>query len=402
MRSSLRRSVLAAVVAGLAVATTIPSAADPGHGSQGKGKAHGHGKAGETRAPHQLCTGQPGEVRTLTLDVHDPRATPQLVRDAGERNAAALRGEALALVAVPARASGLARPRGVVVFDHGYGHTMESWREHLTRTAESLGVVAVAPNYRGQDVPPPGQAVSSRGWRVAEGAEDTIAYARYFDRVCQPTGPNVVYGVSMGGNTSGLVVAARPTRTDGRTPLFDYWVDVEGATNVTETYLGASALAPANEFARNARDDIEAAFGGTPAQAPEVYAQRTVVHRTDDIARAGLKGVVVVHGLVDGLVTHDHSRQLQALLRARGVPVSMWTAVTRSEDREAGTTIDGYVLPKEATSPFSGHASEKSTNHDVGLAGFAALDRLYSHPFRCTETLFDGRTGTQQTTATGC
>ena len=374
MRSSLRRSVLAVVVAGVAATAVLPSYAHPGHGAQGKGKAHGHEKA--DRSAPDGCTGDPAAVQRLGLPVEGQ--------------------EALALVALPRK-----KPRGIVVFDHGYGHTMESWREHVTRTASTLGVIAVAPNYRGQTVPAEGTKASSRGWRVAEGAADTIAFAQHYERLCKPTGTNVVYGVSMGGNTSGLVVAARPKGPDGK-PLFDYWVDVEGATNVLETYQGARVLAPANEFAANAVADIQEAFGGPFEEVPDVYAERTVVNRTDDVAAAGLKGVVVVHGVVDGLVTHDESRQLTTALRAQGVPVDMWAAVTRTEDSEPGTTLDGYA-PTGQTSPFAGHASETSTTHVVGRAGFAALDRLYSGAaFTCGETVYDGMTDQTVGTSVPC
>lgn len=370
---SVRRTVLAGVVAALTAVSVAPAVA---HHDNGKGKSQDHHN-GKPRPPAQddPCTGNPYDVQRMGLVVDG--------------------GEAPALVATPRR-----KPRGIVVFDHGYGHTMESWREHVSRTADRLGVIAIAPNYRGQTVPPPGQRVSSRGWRVAEGAADTIAYAQHFERLCRPTGSNVVYGVSMGGNTSGLVVAAQPKGPDGK-PLFDYWVDVEGAANVTETYAGASLLAGANEFAANAKADIEQAFGGTPADAPDTYAERTVVNRTEDIAAAGLQGVVIVHGLVDGLVPYNQSRELQALLRAQGVPVDMWTAVTRKEGTESGTTIDGYAIGED--SPFAGHASETSTTHVVGVAGFAALERLYSGaPFTCAETVYDGQTDQTATTPTGC
>ena len=376
MRSSLRRTVLAAVVAGLAATSVVPSYAHHDNGRQKSQDGKHAPQDARDEDTADACTGDPFDVQRMSLVVEAQ--------------------EALALVALPRK-----KPRGIVVFDHGYGHTMESWREHAARTADTLGVIAIAPNYRGQTIPAEGVKTSSRGWRVAEGAADTIAYAQHFEALCKPKGDNVVYGVSMGGNTSGLVVAAKPQGPDGK-PLFDYWVDVEGAANVTETYLGAKALSEANGFAKNAAEDIERAFGGTPAQAPQTYAERTVVNRTDDIAAAGLKGVYVVHGLVDGLVTHDHSRQLQALLRAQGVPVDVWTAVTRTADSEPGTTVDGYV-PTGQKSPFAGHASETSTTHVVGLAGFAALDRIYSgERFTCGETLFDGMTGTRRSTTTGC
>lgn len=371
MRSALRRTVLAGVVAAVAATAVVPSYAHPGHGNGPKHK----GKPAKPAA--SACTGDPADVRRMSLPVDGQ--------------------EALALVALPRR-----KPRGIVVFDHGYGHTMESWREHAARTAANLGVIAVAPNYRGQLVPPEGQKASSRGWRVAEGAADSIAFAQHFDRLCKPTGDNVVHGVSMGGNTSGLVVAAQPKATDG-SPLFDYWVAVEPAVNVGQTYLGASVLAPANEFARNAKADIEEAFGGTITDKPDVYAERTVVNRTSDIAGAGLKGVYVVQGLLDGLVTANQARELQSLLRAQQVPVDMWTAATRKEGTEPGTTLDGY-LPTGQTSPFAGHASETSTTHVVGVAGFAVLDRIYAgEGFTCGEALYDGTADqTLRTASTGC
>jgi acetyl esterase/lipase len=362
MRSSLRRTVLASVVAAVAAASVLPSYA---HHDNGQGKSQDHRNGKSPQAVADPCTGDPAAVQQMRLTVEGQ--------------------DALALVALPRK-----KPRGIVVFDHGYGHTMESWREHAARTADTLGVIAIAPNYRGQTIPPVGQKIPSRGWRVAEGAADSIAFAQHFDRLCKPKGDNVVYGVSMGGNTSGLVVAAKPKASDG-SPLFDYWVAVEPAVNVTQTYLGASALAPANEFAANAKADIEEAFGGSLAQKPDVYAQRTVVNRTPDIAAAGLKGVYVVHGLADGLVTHNQSRELQALLRAQRVPLDMWTAVTRKDGTEPGTTVDGY-LPTGQTSPFAGHASETSTTHVVGVAGFAALDRIYAGaPFTCGEAVYDGK-----------
>ena len=363
-----RRSIVAGLVAALALSSAVPALADH---DKGKGKSQDHKHAQGPKKPRPApvddpCTGDPSKVERMKLGVGpDP---------------------AWALVATPSN-----KPRGIVVFDHGYGHTMESWREHVARTASRLGVIAIAPNYRGQAVSPDGVPQSGRGWRVAEGAADTIAYAQHFERLCKPTGTNVVYGVSMGGNTSGLVVAAQPKGPDGK-PLFDYWVDVEGAVNVSETYAGASVLAPVNEFAANAKEDIEQAFGGTPLEVPGVYAERTVVNRTDEIANAGLKGVVVVHGLVDGLVPHNQSRELQALLRAQGVPLSMWTAVTKKDGTEAGTTIDGYATGE--ASPFAGHASETSMNHVVGLAGFAALDALYAgKQIFCSEVVYDGATG---------
>jgi acetyl esterase/lipase len=369
-----RRALVAATVLGVAVATALPSYADPGHG-----KGHAHGRDKHRPASTSSCTGDPRQVRTLSYAVKGQQAQ--------------------ALYALPAGA-----PRGIVVFDHGYSHTMYSWAQHLARTAASLGVIAVAPDYRGQvDSPPakPGGLPSSRGWQVAEGAEDSIAAAQLFDAACGHAGTNVVYGVSMGGNTSGLVVAAKPKDVKGK-PLFDYWVAVEPAVNVTETYQGARVLAPVNTFAANATADIEKEMGGSFESKSSVFAERTVVNRTQDIAASGIKGVVIAHGIVDGLVTHDESRQLQSLLRAQGIAVDMWAAMTHSGGSEPGTTVDGYA-PVPHDSPFAGHASETSTTQDVGLAGFVALSGLYKGVVpRCRETFFDGRSTLTGTANPGC
>ena len=125
--------------------------------------------------------------------------------------------------------------------------------------------------------------------------------------------------------------------------------------------------------------------------------------RLGAIVASGIKGVVIAHGVVDGLVTHDESRQLQALLRAQGVPVDMASFLTHSKTSEAGTTVDGYA-PVPHDSPFAGHASETSTTQDVGVAGFAALANLYKGAgVTCTESLYDGATSHALTTnALGC
>jgi acetyl esterase/lipase len=378
---SVRRLSLTAAVLGLAAVAVVPSYADPGkdHGDNGHHYAYGHDKNHPAPPPADPCVGNPNDVQPMSYSVKGQTAQALYAQPAG-------------------------KPRGIVVFDHGYSHTMYSWSEHIARTAATLGVIAIAPDYRGQVDSPaskPGGLPSSRGWQVAEGAEDSIAAVQLFDRMCGHNGTNVVYGVSMGGNTSGLVVASKPQDSNGK-PLFDYWVAVEPAVNVTETYQGARALAGVNEFAANAQADIEREMGGPFESKAAVYADRTVVNRTEDIAASGIKGVVIAHGIVDGLVTHDESRQLQALLRAQDIPVNMAAFLTHSKNSEAGTTVDGYA-PVPHDSPFAGHASETSTTQDVGVAGFAALAKLYSKDgFTCGESLYDGSTGRELSGSTGC
>jgi acetyl esterase/lipase len=316
------------------------------------------------------CTGDPAQTQRLDVTV------------AGE--------PAWGLYALPNAA-----PRGLVVFFHGYGHTADSWAEHLERTAAQEGVIAVAMNYRGQ--------LGTRGWQVSEGAADSIAAAQLFERTCRLS-TIVAYGVSMGGNASGLAVASRATRADGA-PLFDQWFDIEGAVNVIEIYTAARGLAAGgNAFAAGAVEDMEREMGGPLEQRPEAYTTRTVVRRADDIKASGVMGVTMVHGVDDGLVPYSQSREMQTRLRALGVPTDMITVGSRGSGSEAGTTLTGSLVPG-FDSPMAGHADETSTTHLVGKTGFERLTaylRSREVP-RCRDFVVDGTTGTMtQIPGSGC
>jgi acetyl esterase/lipase len=291
-------------------------------------------------------------------------------------------------------------PTGLVVFSHGYGHSSYSWQEHLRRTAAELDVIAVAMDYRGitflSTEKAPG-IPDTRGWNVSAGAEDGIAAAQYFEDECNITGTIVNYGVSMGGNTSGLMAAAGATRSTGD-PLFDYWIDIEGANAVAETYTGARILAPFNAFAANAQTDIEAEMGGTFEARTSTYLEWSNITRADDMKAAGLKGVVLVHGVDDGLVTYDQSVTMRALLNAAGIPTHMFTVTLKSPESERETTATGYIggaIDPTYRSPLAGHASEMSTTHIVSVLGFERLAAIYAgtKPDCTREYVVDGELG---------
>ncbi|HEV2891814.1 MAG TPA: alpha/beta fold hydrolase [Frankiaceae bacterium] len=370
--SAFRRTALAALVAAVAVSALSPALADPGKRRGPKPKAT---KPPSDYAP--TCTyAYPYDVQRFDLTVNGQPTW--------------------GLYAMPKTT-----PRGIVVFAHGYGHTAESWRKHLGRVADQLGVVTVAMDYRGQYDYPGNPLPTSRGWQVQEGAEDSIAAAQLFERTCPTAKTVVMYGVSMGGNTAGLAVAAGAKRKNGQ-PLFDYLFDVEGAMNVTETYFEARGLAVSgNKTAVNAVEDIEREMGGPFESQSDTYLERSVVTRVDDIKAAGIKGVVMVHGVDDGLVGYNQSPELYTRLRALGIPVDFWTAVTRGEDSEPGTTLDGYVTSNIPgfESPFAGHASEASESHIVGMAGFERLTALFARNERpaCRTGVLDGTLGYTQT-----
>ncbi len=290
------------------------------------------------------------------------------------------------------------RPRGMVAFAHGYGRNAGEWQEKLTETAQRDGVIAFVMDDRFND------DANHRGWWVAEGAEDTITVAHRFDAACPKLGPNVIYGVSMGGNTSGLAAAGRAVRTDGR-PMFDYWFDIEGATNVIETYHEATAVAPSGSaYAAGAADDIAKEMGGPLGpDTAGAYASHAVVTRAEDIKASGIKGVVLVHGVGDGLVPYNQSREMQVRLRQVGIPTDFFTAGTKGPNSESGTTLDGYV-PLAHDSPFAGHGSETSNTQLVIQTGLDRLAALYTSGDapRCREYIVDGTTGVNQSAPAAC
>jgi acetyl esterase/lipase len=302
------------------------------------------------------------------------------------------------LYAVPA-----ATPSTLVVFAHGYGHTSLSWTEHMQNAARDHGAAAVTMDYRGTEITPDANGdglPEARGWQVMEGARDMIVAAQFFEKACPSIKNVVIFGVSMGGNSSGLAVAlAKDAKHADGSPLFDYWIDVEGAVNVIETYMGASALESVNTFAANAKADIEREMGGSFDEQPEAYADHAVVNHIDDIKASGVKGVIVVHGLDDGLVPYNQAREMTTLLAQAQIPTDMYTIGRKSDESDGDTTLSGYAggqLDPEYRSPIAGHASEKSQTHTVMVT---ALDRLWTltqgaAPGPYNEYFVDGPTGT--------
>ena len=245
------------------------------------------------------------------------------------------------------------QPTTLVVFFHGYGHDACDWAQnHLGDVARDDHVLTVAMDYP--------------RWRVQEGADASVA-AVHDLRAQHPSITTVIaYGVSMGGNASGLALAD----TKG---VFQWWWDVEGATNVIETYNEARAVAlSGNAFAKAAQADIEDEMGGPIEQHPDRYQHGDVLARTSDVVASGVQGVVMCHGVGDGLVPYDQSREMAAALRANDKLVDFTSFVTRTSGSEPGTVLDGY-LPVPHDSPFAGHADEDSHTQDVGNCGFERL-----------------------------
>lgn len=277
-------------------------------------------------------------------------------------------------------------PRGLVVFAHGHGNSAYKWRQNLADTARNLGVIAVAMDFRGQTFPGGDITKSSFGWRVREGAEDSNDAGRLFERTCfsgTGTRPMVIYGVSMGGNASGLAVAAQPKRSDG-TPLWDYWFDIEGVNNALETYLEARMVAgpPLNNATGQTavQEFYEENGNRTFEEDPAAYADLAVVTHGQEIGAAGLKGVVMVHGFDDGTVPFNQTPEMLAVLVEERIPTDVFAVSRPAAGQEHGNTIeDTFGLPGRIpgySSPFTGHGGENNLAHPVIAIGFERLARL--------------------------
>jgi hypothetical protein len=279
------------------------------------------------------------------------------------------RKKATGRYALPSKA-----PTTLVVFAHGYGHDTRSWIEHMRGAARDHRVLAVTMDYRGTyEQTNEDGSETIRGWFVKEGAQDLIAAAEYFKHTCSSINETVLFSVSMGGNAAGLALASAGSNdAPDDSPLFDHWFNVEGAVNVIETYAGASLLAPVNGFAANAKADIEEEVGGTPADDPEGYADLAVVSHIAEIAASGVQGVAVIHAVEDGLVPYNQAREIAAELASEQIPTEFYTVIGKG-DGESGTTLTGYS--GNNSSPFAGHASEKSDTHLVMVTAF---DRLWA------------------------
>jgi acetyl esterase/lipase len=293
------------------------------------------------------------------------------------------------IYSVPATA-----PKGIVVVGHGHGATARSESALVQDIAGREGVIAIAMDYHGTIDQTP---TSGYGWRVKEGAADSIAAAQLLASTCKVTGPITAFGISMGGNTTGLAVAAKATRPGGG-PLFDYWFDVSGVTNVPEIYADATAIALApvggiSATGKQAKAEIEQEFGNPLLQIGN-YLTGSPFLRASDMKASGLKGVVISHGVLDGEVTSDQSVQMAATLALAGIPTDITTSVFKSPGGSSGLTLDGDVLgliPGYA-SPFAGHVQTV-----VQDAALSRLDDLYQRgiaPTGTKVTLTDGVLGT--------
>ncbi len=277
----------------------------------------------------------------LLLAAASLTAAPAAEAATVERYAVAVDGQtALGWLAYPATGT----PTKLLVFGHGCcGKPDQS--AFVNAYANAYGAVAVAMDYRG-----PGH------WDVMTGHRDLIAATLDLKARFPAIARTVLWGISMGGETTGMAVAARPD-------LFDYWVDTFGVTDLFQEFAALGLYPGVNPDPANpanpTRSWIVAETGGTPATAHQAYLDRSPAYAADRMK--GITRAYISHGVGDLIVQYTQSRLMYENLVANGVPVSLTTVATR-----AGGVQPPYV-PNQSVptlpTPYAPSAHDGSAIH---------------------------------------
>jgi acetyl esterase/lipase len=189
-------------------------------------------------------------------------------------------------------------PTVLVVFCHGFGGTGGYYDGYLADAA-ARGYAAVSMDFRG----------AQGAWKVRTGWRDTIAATQDLKARYPSIVTTIIWGISMGGEVSGLSVAYAPPGT------YQYWVEDAGVENLVEEWATVPGFQPA----------IQAEAGGTPADVPLAYADRSPIAQVQGIAAQGLRRAFLSHAAGDTVVTPTQEQEMTASLVAAGVPVSTYT-----------------------------------------------------------------------------
>lgn len=286
----------------------------------------------------------------------------------------------------PGQSSGLlayvpgSQPKRLVVFCHGLGHTVEaSWYGAVVDFADADTVV-VTTNYRDNLKLP-----------VLRAAHDTLAATLYAKQRFPSVQTTYILGVSFGGAVSGTAISESQYVAPGG--LYDYWVMVEGMSNVAEAWLEGTVAAP--DYAEYLAEDA----GGTPLTQPAEYVRRSAALRANEIAANGIKAAAVIHDINDGLVVYNQGHETATALMLAGIPVQFWEVMRVGGDQDPGTTLTGALTgllglddPNNLLK-LAGHGSEADYAHPVIRTGFeqlrAMLDGSYDFTIPYMEHIVD-------------
>ncbi len=257
------------------------------------------------------------------------------------------------------------QPDKLVVFAHGLGHDVfKSWTQYVARTVRD-DVAVVTTNYRDNDRFP-----------ILRGAHDTIAGTLLALERFPSVQTVYLLGISMGGGVSGTALTEAIHVTDDGSGLYDYWVALEPFTNMFEGYVEAAAALP--EIATYMEEET----GGTPVTQPAAYQRMSPALRAADMAAAGLRAAVVVHGFNDGLVAYNMGREMWLGLVTAGIPSQFFNVLRVAEGQDAGTDGTGLLTnilglpdPNDELG-FAGHADEADAPHPIMRVGFEQLELM--------------------------
>lgn len=217
----------------------------------------------------------------------------------------------------------------LVALAHGFGGSAAGFRGTLQDLA-NRGYLGVAMDYRG----PQG------AWKVSAGADDTVAATRALLAAHPGVDRTILWGISMGGQVSGLAIMRAPG-------LFDYWVSSVGVSNWPEAWLDVP-------FARAA---MEAEAGGTPLDKPGLYIERSPALNLTAFRESGLRRAYLLHGTGDPLVPLTHGQELAANLLAQGNAVTAYAITTQRGTRVCLVNVTGVCtnVPPEVGIVPAGH-----------------------------------------------
>jgi hypothetical protein len=265
------------------------------------------------------------------------------------------------------------QPRRLVVFCHGLGHTVEgSWYQAVLDTVRADTAV-VTTNYRDNLKLP-----------VLRAAQDTIAATLYAKQRFPEVETVFLLGVSFGGAVSGTAITESVHVGQGDRGLYDYWVNVEGLSNLIEAWAEGVAVSP--EYAAF----IEEETGGTPLDALAEYQRRSPALRTQEMAAAGLRAAAVIHDVNDGLVLYNQGRETALALVLAGIPVQFFTVLRSAGGEDPGTTATGALAallglddPNNLIN-LAGHGDEAHYEHPVIRTGFEQLQLMLDGTYDAT------------------
>lgn len=223
-------------------------------------------------------------------------------------------------------------PRTLLVYAHGCcSNQGGSGLPH--GWAGAFNAVVVGMDYRGNG-----------HWNVWTGHRDSIAAAQDLQARFPTVQRTIIWGVSMGGEVSGMAVAARPD-------LFDYWVSTFGVLDLFQEF-GALGLYPGVSANPNNPNNpigswILEETGGLPGVVPlEAWTLRSPVHRA--LEMQGLKRAYLETGVGDLIVYPTETYAMFAGLVAAQVPATLCVAATGPGGVQ-GHFVPGVGVPAAPT-----------------------------------------------------